>query len=291
MRGLPASGKSTRAKELQERGGWVRVNRDLMREMMHYGKYSGKNEGAVVAAEKAVAASALANGLSVIVDDCNLNPNNKTMWSEFAKAHGAKFSVEDMFGKSLPHIVDIKNFCIRDALRQKSVGASVIINMALQYYPEVFDDKYIVCDIDGTVANLQHRLHYIKNEDGTDKDVKDWDGFFSKVYDDSPIDSTIDMLHKYKEEGYEIIFVSARPEKCRQATIEWLMNYVDVDPVTLIMRGDGDKREDSDVKRDIHKKYLANLYIKCIIDDRPRVINMWREEGYHVIDVGPGIDF
>ena len=27
--------------------------------------------------------------------------------------------------------------------------------------------KYVVCDIDGTIANLEHRLHFVFNEDGT----------------------------------------------------------------------------------------------------------------------------
>lgn len=285
MRGLPASGKSTRAKELQERGGWVRVNRDLLREMLHYGKYTGKNEGAVVAAEKAIAASALYNGLSVIVDDCNLNPKNKAMWSQFATEHAAKFSVVDMCDNALITLEDVDEFIRRDSLREDSVGADVIMNMALQYFPEAFDEKYVVCDIDGTVANLDHRLKYAKG------DTKDWDKFFDRVEYDEPIYATLDMLETFHNQGYNIIFVSARPEKCREGTERWLEYNLSVPYLTLLMRQDHDKREDSEVKADIHRKYLANINIKCIIDDRPRVIRMWRELGYEVIDVGPGVEF
>ena len=53
LRGISGSGKSTRAKELMlEHGNLVRINRDLLREMLHFGKWSGKNEGLVVDVEK-----------------------------------------------------------------------------------------------------------------------------------------------------------------------------------------------------------------------------------------------
>ena len=41
----------------------------------------------------------------------------------------------------------------------------------------------IVCDIDGTIANLSHRLHFIQPEEGG---KKDWDSFFAGVSDDEP---------------------------------------------------------------------------------------------------------
>ena len=42
------------------------------------------------------------------------------------------------------------------------------------------DKQIIICDIDGTIANLQHRLHYIRNPEGT----KDWDSFHVTCTDD-----------------------------------------------------------------------------------------------------------
>ena len=39
----------------------------------------------------------------------------------------------------------------------------------------------IICDIDGTLADLHHRLHHIKNGN------KNWDAFFAEVKDDLPI--------------------------------------------------------------------------------------------------------
>ncbi len=83
LRGLPASGKSTIAKEMVAGGGnFVRVNRDLLREMLHCSRWSGRNEDTTVQVEKTIAGNALVTGHNVVVDDCNLNPKNKDMWSE-----------------------------------------------------------------------------------------------------------------------------------------------------------------------------------------------------------------
>lgn len=45
MRGLPASGKSTKAKELLSVGNTVRINKDLLRTMLHFDTFTGRNEG------------------------------------------------------------------------------------------------------------------------------------------------------------------------------------------------------------------------------------------------------
>jgi hypothetical protein len=46
----------------------------------------------------------------------------------------------------------------------------------------------ILCDLDGTLANVGHRLHYLKNPDGMMKPQKerDWGSFHKAcVYDDT----------------------------------------------------------------------------------------------------------
>ena len=41
--------------------------------------------------------------------------------------------------------------------------------------------EFVIVDIDGTVADLRHRLHFIQGE------KKDWDAFYSHAGEDSPI--------------------------------------------------------------------------------------------------------
>lgn len=281
MKGLPGSGKSTKAKEIIEASGnTVRVNRDLIRKMLHFGKWSGWNEDTVVETEQAIARQLLHDEQNVIVDDCNLNPKNEQMWKELARLEEAKFEIN--------HIDTSWVDCVsRDEVRQESVGAHVIKGMALQYGlvnpPKV---GWILCDLDGTLCNLDHRLHFVKQE------KKDWSGFFEGIPNDAVYAETRDKLLDYQNLGHKIIYVSARPDNYRKETEEWLKrNGCDIH-FTLLMRSAQDSRKDVDVKRDILNKYFKDrTTIHAILDDRPSVIRMWREEGLNVIDVGKQIEF
>lgn len=280
LKGLPASGKSTRAKELVDQKGWVRVNRDLLREMLHYNAWSGKNESHTVEAEKQLVGHFLRSGMNVVVDDCNLNEQNLAMWMSVSLFNNAKFSQE--------HIQTTWQECIeRDKGREKSVGAHVIKQMALQYgqlFREDISKEIIVCDIDGTIANIDHRLHWVQGE------TKDWKSFFAEMDKDTVREDVKAMLKEYEHAGHDILFVSARPEDYREQTEKWLMDNLGYNFV--LMRGKGDKRPDTMVKADIYRKYLQHYPIKAVIDDRPSVIRMWQEEfGLNVIDVGKGIEF
>lgn len=282
LKGLPASGKSTRAKEIVTTGNYVRVNRDLIRTMLHFDKWSGRNEEATVNAEKAIALDALIRGLSVVVDDCNLNHGNKDMWKELAKSANATFDVEKV-DTSMEECLE------RDKGREKAVGRHVIVNMALQYglYPKPALG-FILCDLDGTLADITHRLHYAKGE------TKDWHKFFEEIPNDTLRDSTLDLILDYEKKGHEIIFVSARPDTYRWQTEAWLEKVLKGYPIhkTLIMRKASDTRDDTEVKQQMYDTYFKEKYpIEAVIDDRPKVIRMWRENGINVIDVGAGIEF
>jgi predicted kinase len=278
LRGLPASGKSTIAKEIATTGEYIRVNRDLLREMFHFSVWSGKNERLIVETETALTLKALNENVSVIVDDCNLNPDNETMWRGVAEMAKAKFEIVDV---DTPYDVCIE----RDKDRVKKVGAHVIKSMALQYGLFPTKSKLIVCDIDGTIADIRHRQHWASGEN------KNWDRFFAEMDKDTVRKGVLMMLKEYSKKDHEVIFVSARPEDYREVTEKWLAENVDVPYLALIMRPSKDKREDSIVKTEIYNKYLKNVDIETVIDDRPRVIAAWRSLGLPVIDVGDGVDF
>ncbi len=263
---------------MEASGNTVRLNRDLLREMLHFGKWSGKNESLVVGLEECLALECLMNNLNVIIDDCNLNPKNEQLWKELARLEEAKFEIN--------HIDTSWVDCVsRDEVREKSVGSHVIKTMALQY-GLVNLPKVVLCDLDGTLCNLDHRLHFVK------QDTKDWKGFFKSLKDDSVNEEVEDSLLNYKKQGYEIIFVSGRPDTYRKETEQWLVfNGLDIH-FCLLMRPAHDTRQDVEVKRDIlHKYFKDKSNIHIVIDDRPRVIRMWIEEGLNVKDVGKGIEF
>ena len=102
------------------------------------------------------------------------------------------------------------------------------------------DKKIIICDIDGTIANLQHRLHYIRNPEGT----KDWDSFHNTCLDDEPYRDVIQILWDLYDAGRrrgkevndrrtiwewserDVYFFSGRNGSVRSETIRWLWKHV-----------------------------------------------------------------
>jgi predicted kinase len=284
--GLPASGKSTEAeKKILAEGNTVRVNKDLLRTMLHFDKFSGRNEGFTRDASRTLVKSFIESGVNVIVDDTNLNPSTLQSWKDFAKELNAKIEYLDMRGVSVETCIE------RDANREKRVGKHVIHKMALQYLDYMKGEKVIVCDIDGTIADCSHRQHFVNGEN------KDWKSFFAGMKDDTVRAEVIKSVAKLcKEENAKLIFVSARPENYRKDT-EWWLDVKIGSPLQktpysmLIMRETNDKRPDTEVKADIYDKYLKNLNIIKVFDDRPSVIRMWRKKGLEVEDVGQGVEF
>lgn len=281
LRGLPASGKSTIAERLvKESGNYVRVNRDSLRRMLHSGVWSGKNEGLTQSVEKALVRLALAEGKSVVVDDTNLTDRHREMWSSIASESGATFEVRNID-------TPLDDCLFRDSRRPEleRVGKSRIIEMArLGRHPEAFGESEVIVDVDGTLADIGHRLHHIK------KEPKDWKSFFSLQHLDTLRTDVFDLVMGHHLQGDRILVVSARPDEYREPTEQWLREC-DIPYFALFMRPRGDHRPDEEVKLGILEKFFIKEKIRLVIDDRPRVVRMWRENGLHVIDVGPGVEF
>jgi len=279
--GLPASGKSTESeKRIRSDGNTVRINKDLLRTMLHFDKFTGRNEGLTRKAARTLASTFLESEINVIVDDTNLNPGTKQSWVDLAKEHDANIEYIDMTS------VPVEDCIFRDAQREKTVGKHVIQKMALQHLEYMKGEKVVICDLDGTLADCSHRQHFLSHE------KKDWKGFFDGIPDDTVRIDVLDQILELEKEN-KIIFVSARPENYRKQTEEWLEKTFEGYELgtALIMREANDKRPDTEVKSDIYDKYLKNLDITVVFDDRPSVIRMWREKGLTVKDVGEGKEF
>lgn len=154
--------------------------------------------------------------------------------------------------------------------------------------------KTVIVDIDGTVADLSHRLHFIKPHPmGSDGDLrKDWDSFFAACVDDEPIHEMVDLVSLLAAK-YDIVFVTGRPERIRSETYEWLMKHIfhdqdHIENVQLEMRADRDHRPDDRVKKEIYLDYLRDTEIAFVLEDRARVVKMWRDLGLRVLQVTEG---
>ena len=148
----------------------------------------------------------------------------------------------------------------------------------------------IVCDLDGTLCNIDHRLHFVQVAQG---ERKDWDSFFNGVPNDTVNEPVLEVLERFQFEDFKIIFSSGRPERCRLDTIEWLYKHTNLFEdtkagETLYMRQDGDFRRDDIVKQEILDKYIDKDRVLFVLDDRDQVVDMWRRNGLTCFQVAEG---
>ena len=279
--GLPASGKSTWAKEMQIKDpNIVRVNKDDLRAMLHNGKHTRGNEKQVLRMRDQIIVDSLKLGKDVIVDDTNFHPPHEVKLKELAVKHNAKFKIIDFTDIPL-------NKCIENDLkRPKSVGAKIIKEMHKKYIkgevergnplnPLVFDKDLPYCfivDLDGTLAHIHDRSPF--------------DG--KSCASDLPNSSVIQLVnHLYEEDGsgYRVILFSGRNGESEPETIEWLKKNK-IKYHELHMRKPGDMRKDLVVKKEMLDTFIKDKYnVVGVIDDRKQVKRMWVENGLTVFDV------
>jgi len=146
----------------------------------------------------------------------------------------------------------------------------------------------IVCDLDGTLANCEHRVHHVRNK------PKNWSAFYAGVREDEVNGAVLHVLDKflcYEGGTYNVIFCSGRPERCREDTIWWLREVAHIwhPPVMqLLMRKDGDHRADYIVKQEILDNNIPKDRVLFVLDDRQQVVDMWRRNGLTCFQVAPG---
>lgn len=142
------------------------------------------------------------------------------------------------------------------------------------------NDCYIF-DIDGTIADLTHRLHHIQ------KSPKDWRAFFGDCFEDAPIHHMCDLARILSCE-VPVVYVSGRSDEIRYETEEWLKQHR-LWTGHLYMRTEGDHRPDNLVKSDLLAQMMADGWRPLMaFDDRNQVVNMWRENGIPCAQVAEG---
>lgn len=278
LKGLPASGKSTFAKEYVERNkDWVRVNRDDLRNMR--GAYwIPKQEDMITDWEHQAVVHALMHGQNVILDATNFNPKYiNALKKEVEQNFGTGVTYEEMYFDTSPEE------CVkRDSKRQNPVGADVIwgmyekyVNPPLKYVEDPILPHCIIVDIDGTLAeNVSGRSPFAWDRVGEDKVQKHI--------------RTITNLY-FNSEGPDnnVILFSGREDSCAEITTDWLRENT-THFTKLYMRKAGDNRKDSIVKREMFENHIRGKYfVDFVIDDRPQVLRMWVNLGLKVISNNP----
>lgn len=279
LRGLPASGKTTWAKEQianAPKNSIKRINKDDLRDMLDNSQWSKGNEALVLQVRDFIVVEALMGGKHVIVDDTNLVPKHEETLRAIAKRLGATFKIQDFTDVSVDECIN------RDGARAKPVGPKVIQSMYDKFLaPETplpptrphDPDKptCIIVDIDGTLAcNSSGRNWY------------DYD----KVYQDTVHAHIKSIVKRYND--MDIIIVSGRYDNCKDITEKWLQDN-DIPYTDIYMRKTGDNRCDTVIKQELFEAHIEEKYnVLFVLDDRDRVVKMWRELGIPCLQVAPG---
>ncbi|WNL50702.1 polynucleotide kinase [Ruegeria phage RpAliso] len=153
----------------------------------------------------------------------------------------------------------------------------------------------LVCDIDGTIADLTHRRKYVASK------PKNYPAFEKTMHLDTPIPHVIEAVRTLYYAGWTVIMCSGRSMKNRAVTIAWLEEH-SVPFHDIYMRAEfreglttrkgdpmPDHRLDSIVKKELLDRIRAHHGEPDIaFDDRDQVVAMWRENGIPVVQVAEG---
>jgi len=145
--------------------------------------------------------------------------------------------------------------------------------------------KFVVFDMDGTLADCSHRLQYAQS--------KQWDEFHSRSKDDDVIVRVADLMVVLASVA-DIIILTGRPEKYRPVTQQWLDDsHLSIFCDEIIMRPDDDWTSDGEMKINaLEKRFgskeevLSNVWM--VIDDRDSVVEALRNYGLTVLQPAVG---
>lgn len=279
-KGLPASGKSTWADQyIASNKGWIKIEKDEIRSKMQ--SENGKkrqNENAVIAEQTQLLERVLGNGFNVIISDTNLNPVHEQRIRAIADNFDAEFEIKSFLDVSYMECI------IRDAKRPNSVGVKVISDMWHRWVEPYHIPKVnleedappaVICDLDGTLALMNGRSPY--ESEKCDEDLVNKAVAF--------------MISIFQDRGICILYTSGRDSKFYDKTLAWLKKNNLFEPTLdkLIMRPEGDIRPDSTIKKELYEEHIKGKFnVKFALDDRSRVVFVWRSLGIPCFQVNYG---
>ena len=159
----------------------------------------------------------------------------------------------------------------------------------------------IICDIDGTLMNVEDRRVFAVENKRPEDNKMNWDVFLDpEVMEkyDRPNWDVVFLIKKLMSTGSTIIFTSARNERHRDVSIKQIVHGCNISMAVttysnkgnrLYLRRDGDFRGDEITKKEIFEKILTDGFRpQLAFDDRDRVVSMWRSIGLPCFQVREG---
>lgn len=142
--------------------------------------------------------------------------------------------------------------------------------------------KIIVADIDGTIANTDHRSHHVRNK------PKNWKAFTAGIPHDTVHTDIVELIDLFAEQGYKIILCTGRGEESRDVTVKWFADH-NIGYNQLYMRSRNDHRPDTLVKVELLNQIRTEHGEPWLwLDDRDGVVAAIRAEGVRVLQVAEG---
>ena len=151
----------------------------------------------------------------------------------------------------------------------------------------------IICDLDGTLFDIEHRRHHVIKQPGKKRDFKAFEDAIPQDTVNEAVHETLrhmaGWLMNYEYRVHTIVFVSGRHERTRLITLGMLDRFTDCpsDP-ELHMRPDDDNRPDWVFKQEVLDTKLDKDRILFCLDDRQQVVDMWRRNGLTCFQVAEG---
>jgi predicted kinase len=305
--GIPGSGKTHVAKLMHADNpdDVLLISRDGLRAELFNGEgiLTPAEEAYISKVQKSIVKDALRAGKHVIIHDMNLREKYRKDWAKIASNHGAEFDIIDLTSTALAVCVGrnmvraergeryVPNNVIADLhhkfikpLQGRPVVAPEINAKArvdwVEYTPNLNLPTAIIVDLDGTTALCEGvRSPYD----------------YTRVKFDKP---NLAVIKHVQDEAYKlgtkILFVSGRlardgiNDQVYKDTEEWLYEHVKV-PIELLAMRDRDGIDDTVIKYEIFNKHIRDWYnVKYALDDRNRVVGMWRSIDLLCLQVAEG---
>jgi len=167
----------------------------------------------------------------------------------------------------------------------------------------------IIFDLDGTLATIEKRRIKAGSPTGSTPtpEKMNWDIFFDpeNIQLDLPNEPVIKMAQMFKAEGFKIVIFSGRNDRSFFTTKDWLERYK-VPYDLLVLRPDKFQKDSYPIADgnqatpemrfmpdEILKKAMLDTFVDIedvflVVDDRDKVVKMWRELGLNTFQVAPG---
>ena len=284
LRGASGSGKTTFAKRMPR----VRISRDDLRRLLFgiEGKavLTSEQEKKVTKFQREWIESELLEGNDVVVDDTNLNKSLLKSLCRFINDIGFDFTIVDTK-------VSLEEAKARNARREphdrvpehvidrqfKRAWWGNVESQAYVYKPYTPDPSLPVAfsfDLDGTLAQMGDRRGPYD---------------FSKYHLDEVDEALWNTVRNAQVRGFWVLILTGRDAAYQKECEDWLAR-MGLAWDHLIMRPEGDTRNDAVVKSDLWDEHIDGKFnVLMHFDDRRKVVDALRKKGIKVAQVAPGL--